>query len=488
MCFREDKKEHQYICIDLKSYYASVECVARGLDPLKANLLVADESRTDKTICLAVSPSLKAIGVPGRPRLFEAKEKIHDYEAKTHTRVQYIIAEPRMAEYLRISAKIYEIYLQFVSEEDIHVYSIDECFIDATPYLHLYRDEAARHHVSPAHLLAITMIRKVLACTGITATVGIGTNMYLAKVGMDIVAKHRTPDADGVRIAELDEDTYKILLWTHYPITDFWQVGPGTARRLAMRWIYTMGDLAAVSINDEAWLYDTFGINAELLIDHAWGIEPTRMCDIKSYRSESHSLSTGQVLSRPYAYRESLLIFQEMADLLCADLLAKNLLTSSLTWWVSFDPKSLEVNTLYQGPVVRDFYGRLHPKHTNATVRMRTPTNSKSLIMERLTLSYQNKVDHTLLVRRIGIAANDTNIDNGCYQLDFFTDYDALQKERNIQLAMIEVRKRFGLNALVKGMNLQKGATTIERNMQIGGHKAGSTVLTQPQKIKKRSV
>ena len=480
--------DRQYICIDLKSYYASVECVARGLDPLKANLLVADESRTYKTICLAVSPSLKAIGVPSRPRLFEAKQKIREYEAKTHTKVQYIIAEPRMAEYLRISAKIYEIYLQFVSEEDIHVYSIDECFIDATPYLHLYRDDAQKRNVSPAHLMAITMIKEVLAHTGITATVGIGTNLYLAKVGMDIVAKRATPDKDGVRIAELDEDTYKILLWTHQPITDFWQIGPGTAHRLAMRFIFSMGDLAAVSINDEASLYKIFGINAELLIDHAWGIEPTRMGDIKAYKSESHSLSTGQVLSRPYKFQEGLLIFQEMADLLCADLLAKNLLTPSLTWWVSFDPKSLEANTLYQGPVVYDFFGRFHPKHVTATVKMRTPTNSKSQIMERLIPSFQTKVDHTLLIRRLGIAANDTNTDSGCYQLDFFTDYGALEKERNIQLAMLEVRKKFGLNAIVKGMNLQKGATTIERNMQIGGHKAGSTILIPPQKIKKKGI
>lgn len=485
MRYEDQTRVSQYICIDQKSFYASVECVDRGLDPLKAKLLVADESRSDKTICLAVSPAFKAIGVPSRPRLFEAKEKIRRYEVERHTKVEYIIAEPRMARYLQVSARIYEIYLKYVSEEDIHVYSIDECFIDATPYLHFYREKAQTQGVSAAHLMAITMIRDVLASTGITATVGIGTNLYLAKVGMDIVAKHAPADQDGVRIAELDEDSYKLQLWTHYPLTDFWQIGPGIAHRLAGRGMFTMGDVAAMSINDVGCLYEMLGINAELLIDHAWGIEPTRMSDIKAYKSNTHSLSTGQVLSRPYEYKEGMLIFQEMADLLCADLLAKNLLTSSLTWWVSFDPKSLEVNTMYQGPIVEDFYGRLHPKHVNATVKMRTPTNSKSQIMERLIPSFQNKVDHTLLVRRLGIAANDTNLDNGCYQLDFFTDFEALQKERAIQLAMLEVRKRFGLNAIVKGMNLLKGATTIERNMQIGGHKAGAAANTPAKPVKK---
>ena len=477
--------QHQYICIDLKSYYASVECVARGLDPLQAKLLVADESRTDKTICLAVSPALKAIGVPSRPRLFEAKDCIRKYEAIHRVRVEYIIAPPRMAEYIRISAKIYEIYLRYVSEEDIHVYSIDECFVDVTPYLHFYREEANKEGVSPAHLMAITMIRDVLRTTGITATVGIGTNMYLAKVGMDIVAKKSPPDQDGVRIAELDEETYKLKLWTHTPLTDFWQIGMGIARKLAEWGMLTMGDVAAMSINDEAFLYKLFGVNAELLIDHAWGIEPTLMRDIKSYKSIDHSLSTGQVLSRPYKYKEALLVFSEMADLLCADLLAKNLITPSLSWFVSFDPKSLEACPFYQGPIILDFYGRLHPRHVNATVRMRTPTNSKSQIMERLIPSFEKTVDHNLLVRRLGICANNTVIDPGYYQMDFLTDYKVLERERKIQLAMLEVRKRFGLNAIVKGNNLLEGATTIARNMQIGGHRAGSSVLEPVQKAKK---
>ena len=471
-----EPEQRQYIASDLKSFYASVECHARNLNPLTARLLVADESRTDKTICLAVSPALKAIGVPSRPRLFEAKEKIRLYEAATHTKVDYIIAPPRMAEYIRVSAQIYEIYLRYVSEEDIHVYSIDEVFIDATPYLHLYRDEAQRQGVSPAHLMAMTMIRDVLSTTGITATVGIGTNLYLAKVGMDIVAKKKPADKDGVRIAELDEADYKLLLWPHRPLTDFWHIGPGTARTLQSRGLYTMGDVAAMSLANEGYFYDLFGINAELLIDHAWGIEPTRLCDIKNYKTDNRSLNTGQVLSRPYAYGEGLLVFKEMADLLCADLVNKNLKTPMLTWAVSFDPESLNANPNYRGPVALDYYGRPHPKHAHGTVRLRIPTNSKTLIMERLVPSFEQKVDHSLLIRRLNISANDLDIDDGSYQLDLFTDFEALERERNLQRAMLEVRRRFGMNAIVKGMNLLEGATTIERNTQIGGHRAGGAL------------
>ena len=464
----------QYIASDLKSFYASVECVARGLDPLKANLLVADESRTDKTIVLAVSPALKAIGVPARPRLFEAKERIRMYEAYSHTHVDYIIAPPRMAEYIRVSAKVYEIYLKYVSPDDIHVYSIDEVFIDATPYLHLYRDAAARQGVSPAHFMAMTMIRDVLKFTGITATVGIGTNLYLAKIGMDIVAKKQKADKDGVRIAELTENSFKLLLWTHRPLTDFWQIGPGTAKRLQDRGLYTMGDIAAMAQSNEGYLYDLFGINAEILIDHAFGIEPCTMADIKAYKPEGRSLSTGQVLPRPYQYDEGLLVFKEMADLLCADLLSKNLTTPSVTWWISFDPESLNVNPYYQGPLALDYYGRLHPRHAKGTVKMRVRTNSKALIMERLVPSFEKKVDKRLLIRRLGIAANDVEWDDGTYQLDLFTDFEAVERERKLQRAMLEVRRRFGLNAIVKGMNLMQGATTMERNTQIGGHRAGA--------------
>lgn len=464
--------ERVYICIDLKSYYASVECVYRGLDPLKANLLVADESRSDQTICLAVSPSLKAIGVPGRPRLFEAKQAIQKYEREHHTKVEYLIAVPRMAEYEQISALIYSIYLKYVAPEDVHVYSIDECFIDCTGYLHMYKEEADRQGVHPAHVMAMTMIRDVLATTGITATVGIGTNMYLAKVAMDIVAKRAAADKDGVRIAELNEDSYKFLLWDHRPLTDFWQIGPGKARRLEKAYIFTMGEIAQRSQWDEEYFYKTFGIDAQILIDHAWGKEPVTMQDVKNYRSESHSLSNGQVLPRPYEYKEARIVFLEMIDLLCADMFSKNLVSPSFTWWVSYDYKSLEKCPNYDGPVAIDFYGRLHPKHNNGTAKMRGRTNSVSEVSQALVKQFDEKTDHRLLYRRLGIAANDTTIEDGIFQLNLFVDYDALEKEKKIQGAMLKVRQKYGANAIVKGMNLMEGATTIERNLQIGGHKA----------------
>ncbi len=301
--------------------------------------------------------------------------------------------------------------------------------------------------------------------------------MYLAKIAMDIVAKKAPPDSDGVRIAELDEKSYQLQLWTHIPLTDFWQIGPGIARRLKAHGMYTMGDIAAVSIADEGLLYDLFGINAELLIDHAWGIEPTEMSDIKNYKTEDHSLSTGQVLPRPYRYDEGLLVFREMADLLCADLFAKDLTTPALTWWVSYDPQSLEELPAYEGPLTVDFYGRVLPKGAHATVKLRIRTNSKTLILDSLSRSFEAKVDHRLLVRRLGIAANDTRQDDGYRQLDLFTDFDAMEKERSMQRAMLAVRRKYGLNAVVKGMNLLEGATTIERNQQIGGHRAGSPVV-----------
>ena len=464
--------ERTYICIDLKSYYASVECVHRGLDPLKANLLVADSTRSDQTICLAVSPSLKAIGVPSRPRLFEAKQAIRKYEAEHHTKVEYLIAVPRMAEYERISAQIYGIYLRYVAPEDVHVYSIDECFIDVSGYLHFYREEAARSEMNPAHLMAITMIRDVLKETGITATVGIGTNLYLAKVAMDIVAKKRPADRDGVRIAELNEDSYKYLLWDHRPLTDFWQIGPGKARRLYNACMYTMGDIAQRTQWDEEYFYKTFGIDGEILIDHAWGIEPVTMADIKNYRSEGHSLSNGQVLPRPYKYAEARLVFKEMIEVLCNDLFAKNLVTRSCTWWVSYDYKSLEACPNYDGPVSLDFYGRLHPKHSNGTVRLKTLTNNLQLITEPMVRQFDEKTDHRLLYRRLGVCACDVIEDIGMYQMNMFVDYDALERDRRLTGAMLEVRKRFGPNAVFKGMNMLEGATTLERNQQIGGHKA----------------
>ena len=464
--------DRTYICIDLKSYYASVECVARGYDPLKANLLVADNSRTDKTIVLAVSPALKAIGVPGRPRLFEAKQKIKEYERRHHTRILYEIAVPRMAEYIRISSKIYEIYRKYVAAEDIHVYSIDECFIDVTGYLHFYEKEASAAGVSPAHQMAITMIRDVLKETGITATVGIGTNLYLAKVGMDIVAKKAPPDKDGVRIAELDEDKYKILLWDHRPLTDFWMIGSGTARKLENRAMFTLGDVATAAIYDEGQFYKMFGIDAEILLDHVWGIEPCLMSDIKSYKNKSHSLSKGQVLSRPYAYDEAKLVFTEMVDLLATDLLSQNLTAGGLSFWVSFDPKSLEECPLYDGPVSIDFYGRLHPCHVGGSFKLRNRTNSNQEIMSLLLDAFTKKVDRRLLIRRLGIAAQDTRKDDGMYQLDLFTDYNALEKERRMQRALLEVRQKYGSNALLRGFNYMNGGTARERNLQIGGHKA----------------
>ena len=461
-----------YICIDLKSYYASVECVQRGLDPLKAKLLVADESRSDQTICLAVSPALKAIGVPSRPRLFEAKQKIREYESSHHTKVDYIIAVPRMAEYERVSAQIYGIYLHYIAPEDIHVYSIDECFIDCTPYLHAYRKKAEETGSNPARVMAMTMIREVLKTTGITATVGIGTNLYLAKVAMDIVAKRAKPDADGVRIAELNEDSYKFLLWDHKPLTDFWQIGHGKARRLEKSYMFTMGDVAARTQWDEEYFYKTFGVDGEILIDHAWGIEPVTMKDIKSYRTEAHSLSNGQVLPRPYQYKEARLVFQEMMEVLCTDMFSKNLVTQGCSWWVSYDYKSLEACPHYDGPLSIDFYGRIHPKHSNGTVKLPTLTNNLQIVSTPLLRQFDDKTDHRLLYRRLGVCANDVREDEGIFQLNMFIDYKMLERDRRLQGAMLEVRRKFGANAVFKGMNLMEGATTLERNQQIGGHKA----------------
>ena len=464
----KSKREKTYIAIDLKSYYASVECVFRGLDPLSTNLLVADPARTDQTIVLAVSPALKAIGVPGRPRLFEAKRIIAQYEARTKKKLNYIIATPRMAEYIRISAQIYRIYLQYAAAEDIHVYSIDECFIDATPYLHLYRAENGQ---SPAHIFAMTMIKDVLAETGITATVGIGTNLYLAKIAMDIVAKKSPADKDGVRIAELDEECYRKTLWRHTPITDFWQVSRGTQRRLANNQMFTMGDVAARSLVDEEQLYKIFGINAEILIDHAWGEEPCTMQDIKSFKPEANSLSIGQVLPRAYEYKEALIVFKEMTDALAYDMKKREVVSDHFSYWILFDRKSLESGT-YDGEVVTDFYGRLLPKHTGATVRLRNRTSNARAITEVMVHSFEQKVDHSLYIRKIGVSANHIQKDDHIYQMDLFTDYEAEEKEDKLQQATFEIRQRFGANALLKGTSFLDGATTRERNNQIGGHRA----------------
>ena len=461
-----------YICIDLKSYYASVECVHRGLDPLAVDLLVADESRSDQTICLAVSPSLKAKGIPSRPRLFEAKQKIKEYELSHHTSLDVIIAVPRMAEYERVSAQIYGIYLKYVAEEDVHVYSIDECFIDCTKYLHFYEEEAAREKKHPAHVMAMTILHDVLKTTGITATVGIGTNLYLAKVAMDIVAKKQPADKDGVRIAELNEDSYKFLLWDHRPLTDFWQIGIGKARRLERAAMFTMGDVAARTQWDEEFFYKTFGVDGEILIDHAWGIEPVTMKDIKSYKSEGHSVSNGQVLPRPYAYEEARLAFQEMIEVLCSDLVAKNLVARGCSWWVSYDHKSLESCPAYEGPLSLDFYGRVHPKHSVGHIALPALTNNVHTFMGPVLKQFDQRTDHRLLYRRLGVCAEDVTEDEGLYQINMFMDYDEVQRDRRLEKAMLDVRRRFGVNSVFKGMNMLDGAMTLERNQQIGGHKA----------------
>jgi len=465
--------ERTCICIDLKSYYASVECVRRGLDPLKTDLLVADPSRSDQTICLAVSPSLKAKGVPSRPRLFEAKQAIRRYEALHRTKLDYITAVPHMADYEKISAQIYGIYLKYVAPEDVHVYSIDECFIDCTAYLHAYRKEAEDTGTDPARVMAMAMIRDVLKTTGITATIGIGTNLYLAKVAMDIVAKKQPPDKDGVRIAELNEDSYKYLLWDHTPLTDFWQIGIGKARRLEKAYMFTMGDIAARTQWDEEFFYKTFGIDGEILIDHAWGIEPVTMADIKAYKgSGSHSLSNGQVLPRPYKYREARLAFQEMIEVLCTDLFTKHLVCDSCSWWLSYDHKSLEVFPGYDGPLALDFYGRLHPRHSNGTVKLHMQTNNPKIIATQLLKQFDDKTDHRLLYRRMGVCANDITNDMGFFQTNMFIDYEAMERDRRLQGAMLEVRRKYGPNSVFKGMNMLEGAMTLERNLQIGGHKA----------------
>ncbi|MBQ7488268.1 MAG: DNA methylase, partial [Clostridia bacterium] len=403
---------------------------------------------------------------------FEARQAIRAYEKANHTQVKYIVAVPRMAEYERVSALIYSVYLRYAAPEDIHVYSIDECFIDCTPYLHLYAAEAARTGTEPAQCMAMTMIRDVLRETGITATVGIGTNLYLAKVAMDIVAKKAPADENGVRIAALNEDSYKFLLWGHRPLTDFWQIGPGKANRLLKGCMFTMGDVARRSLTDQEWFYKTFGIDAEILIDHAWGIEPVTMQDIKNYRSDSHSVSTGQVLPRPYAFHEARLVFTEMADVLCSSLFTKHLVSSVFPWWASYDYKSLDAFPEYSGRLAIDFYGRLHPYHSNGTVRLAERTNAVSDVTAALLKQFDAVVHPRLLIRRLGISACDTRTTLGERQLSFFTDDAVQEKEQSLQQAMLSVRQRFGASAIFRGLNLEEGATALERSRQIGGHRA----------------
>ena len=488
----------QYIAIDLKSFYASVECVERGLDPLDTCLVVADPTRTEKTICLAVSPALKAYGLGGRPRLFEVMQKVREVNkgrgrsGKSHSKreldanrelaVDYLVAQPRMAHYIQYSTRIYEIYLHYIAPEDIHVYSIDEVFIDVTAYLKNYK--------MTAHELAMKMICEVLKETGITATAGIGTNLYLCKIAMDIVAKKMKPDKDGVRIAELDEMSYRRQLWEHTPLTDFWRVGRGIAARLAIYGILTMGDIARCSIEHEDLLYKLFGVNAELLIDHAWGWEPVTMDMIKAYRPETSSISSGQVLQSPYTSAKARNVVLEMADSLSLDLVDKKLVTDQLVLTVGYDTESLtdkDIRKKYQGKVATDRYGRQVPAHAHGTANMERPTSSERILMEKAGGLFDRIVNPDLLVRRITLSANhlmhetDIQPNNKAIQLDLFTDYEQLEmerkaeeemlaKERRRQEAVLQIKKKFGKNAILKGLNYADGDTQRERNQQIGGH------------------
>jgi len=501
------ESQRTYIAIDLKSFYASVECVERGLDPLTTNLIVADNSRTEKTICLAVSPSLKSFGLPGRPRLFEVVQKINavNYERKIRNnyrvsgssynyneltlhpemQVDYIVAVPRMSYYINYSTRIYQVYLKYIAPEDIHVYSIDEIFFDATEYLKTYKMSAQE--------LTVTMIRDVLKQTGITATAGIGPNLYLCKIAMDIVAKHISADKDGVRIAELDEMSYRKKLWNHKPLTSFWRVGAGIANRLAQYGIDTMGKLARVSLTNEDFLYKLFGVNAELLIDHAWGWEPCTLQAIKQYKPESNSISSGQVLQSAYDFKKAKVVIQEMADALSLDLVSKRLVTDQLVLTVGYDTESLsrsDIRDSYNGSVAYDYYGRAVPKSSHGSINLSRKTSSGKMIVDAMTELCDRIVNPLLLVRRICVVANNVINENdvklqkkSAVQLDLFADYEAikkqeaeqneeLKKERRVQETLLDIKKKFGNNAILKGLDFSEGATTRERNNQIGGHKA----------------
>lgn len=494
-----------YIAIDLKSFYASVEARERGLDPMTTNLLVADPSRTKKTICLAVSPSLKAYGISGRARMFEAVSQIKaannervrkapgrkftgsscdDNELKNNPNlsIDYVVAVPRMALYIEYSTRIYEVYLKYVAPEDIHVYSIDEVFIDATAYLKTLK--------MSAHDFTMMLIKDVLATTGVTATAGIGTNLYLCKVAMDITAKHIPADKDGVRIAELDEISYRRLLWDHRPLTDFWRVGKGIAKKLEENYMFTMGDIARYSIYNEDLLYKLFGINAELLIDHAWGWEPCTIADIKAYKPATNCLSSGQVLHCPYDFETTKIVVKEMLEALSLDLVEKKLVTDQIVITIGYDIENLTDDTrrrAYKGEIKTDFYGRQVPKHARGTVNIGRKTASTRLITDAVLKTYDEVVNPDLLIRRINLTANhvvpEDTVSQGTvpYQLSLFETYDEeqlkkedeeLEKERKIQETLIGIKNKFGKNAILKGLNLQEGATAKDRNEQIGGHKA----------------
>lgn len=488
----------QYIAIDLKSFYASVECVERGLDPLDTCLVVADASRTEKTICLAVSPALKIYGTGGRPRLFEVVQKVKEanrqrgHAGKSYSKkildshpeiaIEYLIAPPRMAYYIEYSTRIYNVYLRYIAPEDIHVYSIDEVIMDVTSYLSIYK--------MTAHELAIKMIREVLAETGVTATAGIGTNMYLCKIAMDIVAKKMPPDKDGVRIAELDEMSYRRQLWTHTPLTDFWRVGRGIADKLLPYGIVTMGDIALCSVRHEELLYHLFGVNAELLIDHAWGWEPVTMDLVKAYRPETSSMSSGQVLQSPYTADKARNVIMEMADAASLDLIDKRLVTDQIVLTVGYDVESLtnpDIRSKYHGPIRKDHYGRLVPVHAHGTINIGYPTSSGNILIDKVAECYDRIVNPDLLIRRLTLSINHLVREDSIVsepkveQLDLFTDYDelrhrrtaekeALRKERRRQEAVLRIKKMFGKNAILKGLNYKDGATQRDRNRQIGGH------------------
>ena len=460
--------EKTYIAIDLKSFYASVECRERLLDPLTTKLVVADKSRTSKTICLAVTPALKAYGLSGRSRLFEVEAKAREIKRQTGKELDYIVAPPRMALYIQYSTRIYNVYLRYFSPEDIHVYSIDEVFIDATSYLPFYK--------MTAHELAVKVIREVLHETGITATAGIAPNLFLCKAAMDIVAKHIPADEDGVRIAELDVMGFRRQLWSHQPLTDFWRVGRATARRLNKYFIRTMGDIARTSLDNPDLLFKEFGIDAEILIDHAWGLEPVGMKDIKSYKSEAKSLGSGQVLHEPYSFEKAKIIVREMAEQLALDLFKKKLVAESVTLQVGYDVESLNLKD-FDGEVVRDFYGREVPKPAHGSASLGSETNSSKTIVDTFVALFERITNPAWLVRRVNITANNTKPESQ-RQPGLFDEVDEKEgglnqeKESNLQKARLEIIRKYGKNAILKGMDLEEGATTKDRNSQIGGHKA----------------
>ncbi len=457
-----------YAAIDLKSFFASVECILQGLDPLKAKLVVADESRTEKTICLAVTPALKAYGIPGRARLFEVNQKVREVERRTGEKVEFLIAKPQMARYVEYSTKVYNVYLKYVSAEDIHAYSIDECFLDLTKYLKLYKKTARE--------LVKTIIQDVLATTGITATGGIGTNLYLCKIAMDIMAKHVEADSDGVRIAELDEMSYRRQLWAHKPITSFWQVGRGIAARLEKchlnrgRGIHTMGDIARVSVKEPDALYKMFGVNAEILIDHAWGYEPCTIADIKRAKPQSQSMGEGQVLQDPYPFDKARLVVREMVDTVSMRLVENDLVAKGMVLTVGYDRENVDKG-IYHGETVQDFYGRTIPKPAHGTAVIGYYTSSQSAFAEAVMRLFDRIVDPQLTVRRLNLVAIDV-VDESNQGYDLFTDAQKQEREKKRLKAELLIKKRFGKNAIVKGMDLQEGATTVERNGQIGGHRA----------------